>query len=489
MVSKKKIYKIAAGILTFVMAITLIPLSAAFGESGFRPGNIISDANMYQSSPSMTQAEIQKFLQIQGANCKGNGCLKNLRFDTRSYAADKYCQSYQGAKNEPVSQIIYKVAKSCKINPKVLLVTIQKEQSGVTKSLTKPTQNKLLGYGCPDNRPCNELYNGVQNQLYRAARQFQIYRAHPKSYDFYSGKNARIQFSPDQNCGSSKVKIENAATASLYNYTPYQPNQAILSGNPDSCSAYGNYNFFTIYKRWFGDPRGSAPATSPKNKVDVPAGGNTGTSSNTKAQAEAEQKNKPTKPNPAPSGKNQKPAQNASSSNSKTSTGATNSTPAKNSKDSTTTKPTANTGSATSSPKEAPKPASSPAVSTAKADSQKEAAPGTANSTNGKNAATPAKTPSSSGASPTSNPKDKAQSHSPANTATARSVKPSAKPVTSHRAETISQPKRNGQTGKNALASTGSVGVVSLVIAAAMLASGVAIRRHVVNNRPIRVNC
>lgn len=60
MVSKKKIYKITAGILIFAMAITLIPLSAAFGESGFRPGNIISDANMYQSSPSMTQAEIQK---------------------------------------------------------------------------------------------------------------------------------------------------------------------------------------------------------------------------------------------------------------------------------------------------------------------------------------------------------------------------------------------------------------------------------------------
>ena len=487
MVSKKKIYKIAAGILTFVMAITLIPLSAAFGESGFRPGNIISDANMYQSSPSMTQAEIQKFLQIQGANCKGNGCLKNLRFDTRNYAADKYCQSYQGAKNEPVSQIIYKVAKSCKINPKVLLVTIQKEQSGVTKNLTKTTQNKLLGYGCPDTGPCDALYYGVQNQLYRAARQFQRYRALPKNYTFRAGKNATIQFSPNSDCGSTKVKIENAATASLYNYTPYQPNQALLSGNPDSCSAYGNYNFFNTYKRWFGDPRGSAPTTPAKNKVDVPAGGNTGTTSNTKAQAEAEQKNKPVKPNPAPSGKNQKPAQNASKSNPKTSTGHTNATPAINSKDSTTTKPAANAGRATSSPQQDSKPASSPAVSTAKVGSQKEAAPETAPSTNGKNVATPAKTSSSSGASPTSEPKDKAHSQLADNTA--RSVKPSAKPVTSHRAETISQPKRNGQTGKNALASTGSVGVVSLLIAAAMFVSGVAIRRHVVNNRPIRVNC
>ena len=489
MVSKKKIYKIAAGILAFVMAITLIPLSAAFGESGFRPGNIISDANMYQSSPSMTQAEIQKFMETQGANCKGNGCLKNLRFDTRSYAADNYCQSYQGAKNEPVSQIIYKVAKSCKINPKVLLVTIQKEQAGLTKSLTKTTQNKLLGYGCPDNGTCNERYNGVQNQLYRAARQFQIYRARPHSYDFYSGKNATIQFSPNSDCGSSKVKIENAATASLYNYTPYQPNQALLSGKPDSCSSYGNYNFFIIYKRWFGDPRGSAPATSPKNKVDVPAGGNTGTSSNTKAQAEAEEKNKLAKPNPASSGKNQKPAQNASSSNSKTSTETTNATRAKNSKDSATTKPVANAGSATSSPKEEPKPASSPATSTAKVGNLKEATPGTDNSTEGKDAATPAKTPSSSSANPTSDTKDKAQSHSPANTAMARSVKPSAKPVTSHKAETISQPKGNGQAGKNTLASTGSVGVVSLLIAAAMLISGAAIRRHVVSNRPIRVNC
>jgi hypothetical protein len=49
--------------------------------------------------------------------------------------------------------------------------------------------------------------------------------------------------------------IENSATAALYNYTPYQPNQAALNnlyGTGDGCSAYGNRNFWRIFNDWFG---------------------------------------------------------------------------------------------------------------------------------------------------------------------------------------------------------------------------------------------
>src|SRR5690606_24427904 len=54
-------------------------------------------------------------------------------------------------------------------------------------------------------------------------------------------------------CGQSTVYVQNQATAGLYNYTPYQPNAALLSGKPNSCSSYGNYNFFTIFGNWFGN--------------------------------------------------------------------------------------------------------------------------------------------------------------------------------------------------------------------------------------------
>jgi hypothetical protein len=60
-------------------------------------------------------------------------------------------------------------------------------------------------------------------------------------------------------CGGSTVYIRNQATASLYNYTPYQPNNAAKAagyGLGDGCSSYGNRNFFLYYSDWFGIPRG-----------------------------------------------------------------------------------------------------------------------------------------------------------------------------------------------------------------------------------------
>jgi hypothetical protein len=53
------------------------------------------------------------------------------------------------------------------------------------------------------------------------------------------------------------VRIRNQATANLYNYTPYQPNEAALAslyGDGDECSAFGNRNFWRIFTDWFGDP-------------------------------------------------------------------------------------------------------------------------------------------------------------------------------------------------------------------------------------------
>lgn len=49
--------------------------------------------------------------------------------------------------------------------------------------------------------------------------------------------------------------LESFGTSALYNYTPYQPNQAALNnmyGSGDGCSAYGNRNFWRIFNDWFG---------------------------------------------------------------------------------------------------------------------------------------------------------------------------------------------------------------------------------------------
>jgi hypothetical protein len=51
------------------------------------------------------------------------------------------------------------------------------------------------------------------------------------------------------------MTIKNKATARLYVYTPYTPNKAALTnlyGLGDSCSTYGNRNFWRIFNDWFG---------------------------------------------------------------------------------------------------------------------------------------------------------------------------------------------------------------------------------------------
>ena len=50
----------------------------------------------------------------------------------------------------------------------------------------------------------------------------------------------------------------NQATANVYYYTPYQPNSTALAagyGTGDSCSAYGNRNFYNYFTDWFGSTR------------------------------------------------------------------------------------------------------------------------------------------------------------------------------------------------------------------------------------------
>ena len=61
---------------------------------------------------------------------------------------------------------------------------------------------------------------------------------------------------PSASCGGNVVYIQNRATQALYNYTPYQPNQATLDadmGVTVPCGAYGNINFYRYFTSWFGN--------------------------------------------------------------------------------------------------------------------------------------------------------------------------------------------------------------------------------------------
>ncbi|MDH6181721.1 putative cell wall-binding protein [Microbacteriaceae bacterium SG_E_30_P1] len=251
----------ALSVVVATLAATLVPTVAANAITGadFDPGHIISDLQFYDNA-AMSEAEIQSFLEARVAptGCVTSNCLAAFKMDTFTRAADRnICTEYTGGSQESAARIIYKVQRACGISARVLLVTLQKEQSLLTA--TAPTSWQMtasMGYGCPDTAPCDAQFYGFYNQVYKAAWQFKRYST-PDPWGTYQPGNRYIQYNPNPDCGGSWVNIRNNATAALYNYTPYQPNAASLAnlyGSGGSCGAHGNRNFWTYYHGWFGDP-------------------------------------------------------------------------------------------------------------------------------------------------------------------------------------------------------------------------------------------
>jgi hypothetical protein len=273
----------------------------ALSGGDFKAGRIVDD-NVFFDGNAMDIPTIQSFLNSKVPVCDTNGtkayggttraaysasvgnpapftCLKNYNVDVWGVPADQYCGSI-GYGNFSAAGIIWSVAKACNVSPKVLLILLQKEQSLVTDDWPWPIQyTKATGMGCPDSslgtdvdanqNGCYDDYEGLFKQIYYAARQYQRYAKQPDLFNFKRNTNRNISYQANRpDCGSTPVYIENQATAALYNYTPYQPNAAALNnlyGTGDTCSAYGNRNFWRMYNDWFGNTYGIPFSASFRN--------------------------------------------------------------------------------------------------------------------------------------------------------------------------------------------------------------------------------
>jgi hypothetical protein len=231
---------------------------------GFQAGRIIDDA-VFTSKDSMNVSQIQNFLNSKVSACDTYGTQPSeFGGGTRAqwgtahgYPPPYTCLKDYSENGIGSAQIIYNIAQKYQINPQVLIVLLQKEQGLVTDTWPLSTQYKTAtGYGCPDTAPCDSQYFGLTNQLDWSGKMFRaIMNGSPTWYSPYVVGTNYIQWSPNAACGGSNVDILNRSTAALYDYTPYQPNQAALSnayGSGDSCSAYGNRNFYSYFNDWFG---------------------------------------------------------------------------------------------------------------------------------------------------------------------------------------------------------------------------------------------
>lgn len=201
-------------VLLLLLANLGLPLSALSAE--FNPNYLISDEEL-QAYESMTRSDIDLFLDQKG-----------------SYLHTYRAEDKDGKKRK-ASDIIYRTAQEHKINPKYLLVKLQKEQSLI--SATNPTQKQLdwaTGYGvcdaCAMDDPKIQKYKGFGNQVDSAAGIMRWY------YDNVGTQSWIKQADTTYTIDSKKVTPANNATAFLYTYTPH---------------IQGNENFWKLWQKWF----------------------------------------------------------------------------------------------------------------------------------------------------------------------------------------------------------------------------------------------
>ncbi|HNX10843.1 MAG TPA: hypothetical protein PKI61_01760 [bacterium] len=219
-------------------------------DPNFRPGNIISDEEILNCN-GMSLGEIQTFLEKKGSflanyttyNAHGTFGKSAAQIIYEAATANYDCEGVEMSDTPDEAEKQLKCRRVSTVNPKFLLVLLQKEQSLIENSA--PTARQLdwaTGYGCPDGWTCNPYYQGFGKQINSAALQFRYYIDHPNEFKYQPG-NTYTFTNPYGTIINEPmaVTIENRATAGLYNYTPHVFN--------------GNYNFYKLWQSYF--PGGS----------------------------------------------------------------------------------------------------------------------------------------------------------------------------------------------------------------------------------------
>ncbi|MCX8007634.1 MAG: hypothetical protein N3B11_05915 [Coriobacteriia bacterium] len=173
----------------------------------FSPDTIISDAN-FRDARSMGVAEVQAFLE-------------GLSSTLATYRGPDYLGRERSA-----AQMIVEAAVEWNVSPKVILVTLQKEQSLLEdRNPSQRAYDWAMGCGKTDSTTLTQ-YQGFGKQIWFGAR------ALDRNADgWYPGVQLSIDGSP--------VFPTNASTYSLYRYTPH---------------LHGNTSFWMLYWRYFGNP-------------------------------------------------------------------------------------------------------------------------------------------------------------------------------------------------------------------------------------------
>jgi len=204
-------------------------------DPDFNKNNIISQFKMFDYN-AMSLTEIQSFLVSKSsylANYTTLGYPATCGIDTGSENSTCIMRSMKA------SEIIYSAAQRYRVNPEYILVMLQKEQGLIQWNGTPPEKRLdwACGYavcdGCSLSNPKVLKYKGFGKQVDNAAGAMKFYSDNANVYAYI--KKAGVSYSID----GETIKAQNQATANLYTYTPH---------------ISGNYTYWRVYQRYFGDP-------------------------------------------------------------------------------------------------------------------------------------------------------------------------------------------------------------------------------------------
>ena len=205
--------------------------SPAFAAT-FDPLNVIP-YDTWRASASMSASDIQAFLDAQP------GPLKSVV--TTGWIDPATGKTQVGHSAKPAAQVIWDAAKAWNLNPKVILSTLQKEQSLITTSNLADAARLVKAMGCgvygaidPNTGLVTNRYPGFGAQVWNGARLLSTYE---DIYHWIPGMPKNVT---SLATGSTlKLVAANASTFALYTYTPYYPQKLV----------------WDVYVRYFGDPQ------------------------------------------------------------------------------------------------------------------------------------------------------------------------------------------------------------------------------------------
>ncbi len=291
--------KIIRYTLLFIFAFTSLALTQGiFSKSvdAYQHGYLIDDM-IFLDAKSMSASQIQSFLNSKSGVLKSRSFKLDCDAEGIGQAAKQLYIKAGAPCGSTISaaRIIYYSAQVYGVNPKVIIATLQKEQSLITDSSPSTRAiRQAMGYACPTSGVCDssssffwQIDNGtwVLRFHFERARKNNNWwytssswtcgtkKTNYYSPNLYPRQNVKF-YDPYSKVNYVTVYIKNAATSAFYCYTPHvfnnhsnspHPNDAKsprcysmhpASGSKGRCYT-GSYNFVKAFESWFGSTTNS----------------------------------------------------------------------------------------------------------------------------------------------------------------------------------------------------------------------------------------